>query len=230
MKRCITSAAIVVALVLVSACQTIRPTGTPSGRTPVVFVHGWSANSSTWDAAVDQFVAAGYTSGDITVLSYDTSLPASQAAAVLATEVDHLRSYTGEAQVNIVSHSFGSMVARYCIELGACDGKVDRWMSLAGADNGTSIANLCALFQPSCQDMAGQTPTIAQLQAAWPEISAQAVEVEVQWTSNDGVIIPATASQNPAPAVNVQVSSTLGHNDLPSNPGIIDETIDFFDT
>jgi triacylglycerol lipase len=228
MKRIPIVAAVLALLVLGAACETIRPTGTPSGRTPVVFVHGWNGSETTWDTAVSQFHAAGYTTGDITVLYYDSAISAQQASAILATEVDHLRDHTGQDEVDIVSHSYGSMVTRYCIELGGCAGKVDHWMSLAGADNGTSFAGLCAALQPSCADMAGQTSTIADLQAAWPQITAQGVAVEVQWSANDGVIIPATNSQNPAPAVNVQVDSSLAHNDLPTNAGVIAETIDFF--
>lgn len=214
-------------LLLVTGCQTIRPTGAPSGRTPVVFVHGWNGSESTWDAAVAQFRAAGYSSGDITVVYYDSGLSAADAAATLATEVDHLKAYTGKPKVDIVSHSYGSMVTRWCIELGGCTGDVAHWMSLAGADNGTSIAGLCT-FQASCADMSGQTSTVSQLQAAWGQISAQGVKVEVQWSANDGVIIPATNSKNPAPAVNVEVPSTLTHNDLPSNASVLAETIAFF--
>jgi triacylglycerol lipase len=228
MKRISTMAALIAVLVLGTACQIIRPTGTPSGNTPVVFVHGWNGNETLWDSAVDQFHDAGYTTGDITVLYYDSSISAQEASAILATEVDHLRDYTGQTKVDIVSHSYGSMVTRYCIELGGCAGKVDHWMSLAGADNGTSIAGLCAFFQASCADMSGQTTTIADLQAAWPQIAAQGVHVEVQWTANDGVIIPATNSKNPAPATNIEVDSTLTHNDLPADPGVLAETIDFF--
>jgi triacylglycerol lipase len=228
MKRIPTMAALTAVLVLGAACETIRPTGTPSGRTPVVFVHGWNGSETLWDTAVDQFHDAGYTTGDITVLYYDSSISAQDASVVLAAEVDHLRDYTGQATVDIVSHSYGSMVTRYCIELGGCAGKVDNWMSLAGADNGTAIAGLCAFFQASCADMAGQTTTIADLQAAWPQIAAQGVQVEVQWSANDGVIIPATNSQNPAPAINLEVDGALGHNDLPADPGVLAETIDFF--
>ena len=217
------------ALVLVaSACQTIRPTGSPSAHNPVIFVHGWSANETMWDTAVSSFKSAGYTSGDITVLFYDSTKPASDAAAALATEVDYLRSYTGRSKVDIVSHSFGSMVTRYCIELGSCAGKVNHWMSLAGADNGTGIATLCAAFQASCADMAGQTSTITDLQAAWPQITAQGVKVEVQWSPGDAVIIPATNSQNPAPAVNVELGSGIGHNAIPDDPAVLAETISFF--
>jgi triacylglycerol lipase len=228
MKRLL-SAALVTALLLgVTACSTVRPTGPPSGRTPVVFVHGWNGSPSMWDPAVAAFLAAGYTRGDITVLSYDSGASAQQAAATLAQEIDHLRSYTGQAEVDVVSHSLGSMVTRHCIELGACAGKVDHWMSIAGADNGTSLALLCAAFQPSCADMAGQTSTIADLQAAWPQITAQGVEVEVQWSPDDGVIIPATNSQNPPPAVNRQVAGA--HLDLPEDPGVLAETIRYFAT
>lgn len=229
MRRIATTTVLIAALLLCSACETIRPSGPASDRTPVVFVHGWTADETLWESAVDQFQAAGYTSGDLTVLYYDSAISASAASALLATEVDHLRSYTGQDDVNIVSHSYGSMVTRHCIQLGDCAGKVDRWMSLAGADNGTSLAGLCALFQASCADMAGTTSTIADLQATWAQIATQGVEVEVQWTSSDAVIIPATNSQNPAPATNRAVDSSLGHNDLPSNPGVISRTIDFLD-
>lgn len=191
-------------------------------------MHGWSADENTWDTAVAQFDAAGYSPGDITVIYYDSSLPASDAAQQLAAEVDHLRTYTGRPKVDIVSHSYGSMVTRYCIELGGCAGKVSHWMSLAGADNGTSFAGLCAAFQPSCADMAGQTSTVADLQAAWSQIGAQGVKVEVQWSADDGVIIPATNSQNPAPAVNVELTGGIAHNDIPTDAGVLNETIAFF--
>jgi hypothetical protein len=76
--------------------------------------------------------------------------------------------------------------------------------------------------------MSGQSPTVSQLQAAWNQISIQGVQVEVQWSANDGVITPATNSKNPAPAVNIEVSSSLTHNQLPADSGVIAETIDFF--
>jgi triacylglycerol lipase len=228
MKRLLLAASVTVLLLGASACETIRPTGAPSTHNPVIFVHGWNANETMWDTAVSTFTAAGYRSGDITVLYYDSSQSAQAAAATLAAEVDHLRSYTGKAKVDIVSHSLGSMVTRYCIELGSCAGKVGHWMSLAGADNGTAIALLCSAFLASCADMAGQTPTVANLQAAWPQITTQRVKVEVQWSAGDGVIIPATNSENPAPATNVEVDSSLSHNEIPDDPGVLAETIAFF--
>ncbi len=228
MKKFVLTACVAALIVGVTACQTIRPTGTPSGKTPVVFVHGWSADETTWNAAVDHFKAAGYTAGDIDVLYYDTSLSAADASAKLATEVDYLKTYTGKAKVDIVSHSFGSMVTKYCIEKGACANKVSHWMSLAGADNGTSTSAICAPVQASCADMAGTTTTIKDLQAAWGQITTQNVKVEVQWSTNDGTIVPAENSKNPAPAVNVSVNSALGHLDIPKDATVLTETVNFF--
>jgi len=230
MRRMRVIAAVVVLLVVGAGCETIRPTGPPTGRTPVIFVHGWSADETMWDTAVSTFDNAGYSLGDITVLYYDSSLSASNAAQQLAAEVDYLRSYTGRAKVDVVSHSYGSMVTRYCIELGSCAGEVDHWMSLAGADNGTAIALACGAFQASCADMAGQTSTIANLQAAWSQITTQGVEVEVQWSPNDAVILPAENSRNPAPATNVELTGGQGHLDIPDDPGVLAATISFFNS
>lgn len=76
--------------------------------------------------------------------------------------------------------------------------------------------------------MAGQTSTIADLQAAWGQISVQNVKVEVQWSSSDAVITPNTNSKLPPPAVNVQVSGSLSHDDMVKNSSVVAETINFF--
>ncbi len=215
----------VLSLTAATCNVTVEPSGTPSGKTPVIFVHGYQESPSMWSAAVTAFEAAGYTAGDITEFGYDTTQAASVVSPLLAAEVTHLEQFTGKPKVDIVSHSFGSMVSRYCIELGGCQGQVARWMSLAGADNGTSIANLCG--DNSCKDMNGSTGTIASLQAAWGQMATQGVVVEVQWSPNDGVIIPATSSEEPAPATNVEVSGSLNHLSIPSDPGVLAETIRF---
>ncbi len=231
MKRIVIVGLMAAFALIVTACQTIEPTGASSYHTPVIFVHGWNADETTWNTAVSTFETAGYTSGDITVIYYPSTDSAAQASAILSTEVDKLIAYTGKAKVDIVSHSFGSMVSRYCIELGGCAGKVDRWMSLAGADNGTSTAQLCIPITPaSCNDMAGTDSTITTLQANWSQVVNQGVRVEVQWSPNDGVIVPATNSEELSPATNVELSSTLTHLTIPNDPGVLAETIRFFNS
>ena len=148
-------------------------------------------------------------------------------ASTLATEVNKLLSFTHKSKVDIVSHSFGSMVSRYCIELGGCKGKVAEWESEAGADNGTSIARACVGFDASCRDMAGTTNTISQLQANWNQITSQGIKVQVQWSPSDGVIMPATNSQEPAPAQNIQLGGGITHLQIPGNAGVIQTMANF---
>jgi triacylglycerol lipase len=206
---------------------TTEPSGTPSGKVPVIFVHGFEESGSMWNTAISYFEAHGYTSGDITNFTYDSTKAASAISPQLGTEVDKLLKYTGKSKVDIVSHSFGSMVTRYCMELGTCKGKVNHWMSMAGADNGTSIANYCT-YDASCRDMNGSTSTISTLKSNYGQLASQGIKVEVQWTPNDGVIIPATNSQEASPATNVQVSSSLTHLTIYSNSAVIQETVSFF--
>lgn len=66
------------------------------------------------------------------------------------------------------------------------------------------------------------------LVASVADAGSRGQAVEVQWSANDGVIVPATSSKNPAPAVNVDVASTLGHNAIPTDPGVLAETATFF--
>jgi hypothetical protein len=42
------------------------------------------------------------------------------------------------------------------------------------------------------------------------------------------VIIPATNSKEPAPATNVEVNSSLAHNQIPNDPTVLAEAIAFF--
>ena len=218
------------AAIALPAGATTEPSGTPSGKTPVIFVHGFLESGSLWNTAISNLKAHGYTSGDITNFTYDSTRAASSVAAQLGTEVDKLRSFTGKSKVDIVSHSFGSMVSRYCIELGTCKGKVAHWESEAGADNGTSIANACVGFDASCRDMAGITNTILQLKSNWNQITSQGIKVQVQWSPNDGVIIPATNSQELAPAQNVQLGGGITHLQIPGNAGVNATLLKFLGT
>lgn len=231
MKRAALATLALVLVVAVTACgTTIRPTGAPSGRTPVVFVHGLFESPSMWDTATAQFKAAGYTTGDIDNFAFDSNASAASMATLLAAEVDYVRTFTGKDKVDIVTHSYGAMVARYCMELSGCQNKVSHWVSLAGADNGTGIANLCGFLWDSCKDMAGTSDTITKLKANWGQITTQGIKVEAQWSSNDGIITPATNSKELAPAKNVQVASSITHGTIASDAGVLAETINFLKT
>jgi pimeloyl-ACP methyl ester carboxylesterase len=207
---------------------TIRASGPASGKTPVIFLHGYSEeDTAMWNVAVEKFKAAGYTTGDYTLEVYDShTKSASDVAAELAIEVDWLTAHTGKPKVDIVAHSLGDLITKACVVQGGCAGKVAHWENLAGAQNGTEVALQCP--EPACVDMYPGSALITALAAAdEPAIEAQGVKVQVQWTPNDGVIVPATNSQELEYADNVQVDGSLTHLTIFADPGVIDRALTF---
>jgi triacylglycerol lipase len=231
------------------ACTTVPPSGAASGRNPVVLVHGYIEGNVIWGTVQSRLKQAGYQAGDITNFAYDTTgagaaSSAPTAAAKLATAVDaalahaHANGNPQADKVDIISHSYGGMVSRYCIEIGACAGKVDHWVSLAGADGGTTIAVLPQLFgQGSGAAMAPNSATVQLLKAPdnVAKLVNQGVKVRVFWSPNDGVINPAQNSQwpnpeHPDPAANVEVAGTITHLNIFNDAGVITQTIAFLGT
>jgi triacylglycerol lipase len=228
-----------------AACTTTPASGQVSGKTPVVLVHGYIEGTSIWGPMQNALKAAGYKSGDITNFGYDTTgagakSSAQTAAGELAKSVDAALAYAkshgnpGATKVDIVSHSYGGMISRYCISVGGCAGKVAHWMSLAGADGGTSLGSVPALLGEGSGDMAPNSAVVQLLKRAdtVQSVLAQGIKIEVQWTSSDGVIIPAANSQwpspqNPDPAANKQIDG-LNHMSILSNAPVLAETIRFF--
>jgi len=226
----------------------LPPSGTASGRTPVVLVHGYIEGNGVWGPMQNRLRQAGYQSGDITNIAYDTTgLGAASAAATaagrLATAVDAALTFArthgnpSATRVDIISHSYGSMVSRYCMALGQCAGKVDHWISLAGADGGTQIAVIPQLLgSGSGAAMAPNSATVQQLQApqAVSAITTQGVKVRVFWSENDGVIVPPRNSlwptpAAPDPAANV-MDNSVSHLNIFSDPEIITQALAFLTT
>jgi hypothetical protein len=129
----------------------------------------------------------------------------------------------------VVSYSLGSLVTRQCIVVDGCRGKVRRWMSIAGVDNGTDVELPSARGTASNEDVQGRTPVIGDLRARWGELVAQGVMVEVQWTPLDGIVVPSDRSTLPPPASNRRVEG-LNHLTMPTDPAVVAETVRFFDS
>jgi triacylglycerol lipase len=158
-RRVRAGAAAAVALATLAGCGSITD---PSGRrnalapalpahTPVLFVHGWNANSSTWNTMVSRFKASGYTSAELATFSYPYWQSNATTAALIAQKVDSIRAVTGVARVAIVTHSMGTLSARYYVRYLGGDGKVDALVSLAGPSHGTVTAYACG--QTACREM-----------------------------------------------------------------------------
>jgi triacylglycerol lipase len=120
-------------------------------HTPILFVHGWNSSASTWSAMLGRFRADGWSDSELHAFSYDFSRSNATTAGIIAAKVDSIRAKTGAAKVVLITHSMGSLPARYYLRNLAGDGKVESMVSLAGVDHGTTTAYAC--LQTSCQQM-----------------------------------------------------------------------------
>lgn len=195
------------------------PAPNPATRTPVILVHGWNGSTSQFDAMVAELKADGYRSDEVFTYSWNTSTTSNADSAIaFATYVDQVRANKSVDKVDVVSHSMGSMMTRHCVKLGGCAGKVDHWISLAGANHGTSTATLCAPVQITCKEMSPGSAFLTALNAS-PEVTPGVAWFTI-WSTNDGVINPATSTVL-AGATNNQISTTLTHNDIPADAAVI---------
>lgn len=120
-------------------------------RQPIVFVHGFMGSASNWDTMVSRFKADGYASSELFAWQYNTSQSNVTTANQLAAYIDSVRSQTGSATVDIVTHSMGGLSSRYFLKNLGGQPEVDDWVSLGGPNHGTSSANAC--FTTSCGEM-----------------------------------------------------------------------------
>src|SRR4051795_11362998 len=58
------------ALVLVLAITALAPAAA-SAHDPILFVHGWNSNSSTWNTMISRFTADGWTTAELNNWSYN---------------------------------------------------------------------------------------------------------------------------------------------------------------
>lgn len=129
---------------------------------PVVLVHGTWGNQNNWDALAPDLAAQGYC---VFTLNYgqDTSSlmgsqPGSYANGDIPTSarevgafVDRVRAATGVAQVDVVAHSQGGVVARHYLKFegGAAtdpaENKVRTLVTVAATNHGTTMSGLSEL-------------------------------------------------------------------------------------
>lgn len=103
-----------------------------SGHVPVVFVHGYNADPGVWGSLREDLRADGYADSELFSFGYDTHQSVNEVlSSRLAAYVDEVRRQTGAARVDLVAHSFGSLVTRWYVKFGGGGALVDHWVSLA---------------------------------------------------------------------------------------------------
>ncbi|MET7569359.1 triacylglycerol lipase [Streptomyces sp. NPDC005492] len=190
---------------------------------PIVFVHGLSSSSSTWNDWVADFKADGYTSSELFAWSYDWTQSNVTTASQLATEVKSVLAQTGASKVDIVGHSMGSLSSRYFLKNLSGTSYVDHFVSVAGVNHGTSIASLCGWLYTSCKEMQTGSSFLTALNSG--DETPGGVAYAAYWSDCDAAIDPDTSAELSG-ATNVDVGC-IAHEDMNNDYGVYEQVRDF---
>ena len=195
-----------VALLALAACSIDAPTGPMAGsalsarkppkpgpgitHNPILFVHGWNANSSTWTTMIGRFKTDNWTSAELVNWSYDYRQSNATTAAQIAFKVDSILEVSGATKVDIITHSMGTLSARYYVRNLGGDGKVDALVSLGGANHGTNTAVFC--IDTSCLEMRPGSSFLTALNAT--DETWGSPRYATWWSPCDEVIQPQTST------------------------------------
>ena len=192
-----------------------------SAHDPILFVHGWNSNSSTWTTMVSRFQADGWTAAELNNWSYNTSQSNATTASQIATKVDQILAATGATKVDLISHSMGGLSTRYYLKNLGGDAKVDDWVSLGGPNHGTDTASFC--FSTACVEMRQGSSFLKALNSG--DETPGTVTYRTWWSPCDEVINP-DSSVSLSGATNTQ-TACLEHSQLHEDATVYAQVRDF---
>lgn len=153
---------------------------------PVIFVHGYSGNSTNWSSIMGRMTASGYPASKLYGFNYNSLLVSDTASGrELASYVRSVRAANGGAKVAIVAHSNGGLVSRSFLVNEGGQSVTRRFVSLGSPHSGTTSAWAC--FSPACFDMRAGSLFLLQLAGRGCDRSL--------WSAVDGVILPASSAR-----------------------------------
>ncbi|EFC84707.1 triacylglycerol lipase [Parafrankia sp. EUN1f] len=177
---------------------------------PVIFVYGFNGSTSTWTDMVADFQAHGYSVSELTIFTYTSTQSNVTTANQLASKVAAVRSATGAAKVDLVTHSMGALSSRYFLKNLGGTSVVDDWVSLGGPNHGTTTASLCSWLFTACSDMVPGSSFLNALNAT--DETPGSVNYGTWWSSCDDTINPdSSVALNGATNT---AAGCLGHSEL----------------
>lgn len=192
-----------VAVVLGGAVPTLAASLPPD---PILLVHGYRGDPSTWADMIANFAAAGRTAEAIDLASEDNVVNAKAIEAYIAAK--------GWTRVDIVAQSMGGLSARQYIKF-LKPSVVDTYTSLGTPQYGISAA--CLLPSWYGGQMCPFSSFLRNLN------SGDDTPGKVYWTTiysrTDG-IVPTSASRLDGGACHVFEDPGVGHNEMDNDPTI----------
>ena len=118
------------------------PPPAPFTHTPIIFVHGYNGSSSTWATMVNRFKTDGYADAELVNFTYDYTRSNRTTAQLIKTKIDSILGLHPEvSQVNIITHSMGTISVRYYIDSLGGTSKVNAFAGLGATNHGTTLAS-----------------------------------------------------------------------------------------
>ncbi|MEU0968286.1 triacylglycerol lipase [Streptomyces sp. NPDC005917] len=194
-----------------------------AGHNPIVFVHGLSSDSSSWNDWTADFKADGYTSSELFAWSYDWTKSNVTTASQLSSYVQTVLSQTGASKVDLVVHSMGALNSRYYLKNLGGTSYVDDFVSVAGVNHGTSAASSCGWLYTSCKEMQTGSSFLTALNSG--DETPGSVSYAAYWSNCDSAIDP-DSSALLSGATNVGVGC-ISHTDMNNDYGVYQQVRDF---
>ncbi len=215
------SALALLGITLGSGIAVAVPAQAATARQPILFVHGYDSNGSTWNTMVANFTAAGYTSAELFAISYNTRQSNATTAAELAGIVTDIQASSGWATIDVISHSMGGLSSRYYLRNLGGTAAIDEWVSLGGPNHGTKTARFC--FDTSCREMRPQSPFLTGLNTG--DETPGTVRYGTWASPCDIVILP----NNSVPLTGARNTRTacLGHSDPQNDATVFGQVLTF---
>ena len=173
---------------------------------------------------VSRFKADGWTSAELANWSYNFRQSNATTATLIQQKVDSIIRVTGATKVDIITHSMGTLSARYYVRNLGGDGKVDALVSLGGANHGTATANFC--FDTSCFEMRPNSTFLNNLNST--DETWGTPRYATWWSNCDEVINP-HSSVLLVGAVNTQ-TACMSHSSLHEDAGVYQQVRDMVKT
>jgi len=189
---------------------------------PVLFVHGFTGNSSAFNTMASRFAADGWEGGTLWGVNYNSYASNATTAQTIKSAVDYVKAQTGASKVDIIAHSMGSLNTRYYLKNLGGQSSVDDWVSLGGPNHGTIWAYGCAFLTP-CAQMTPGSSFLNSLNSS--DETPGAVTYGTWWSPCDELITP-DESVILSGATNSQ-TSCISHGSLLTNSTVYTQVRDF---
>lgn len=197
------------------------PVASALAHDPILFVHGWNSNSSTWNTMIGRFQADGWASNELWNWQYNYSQSNATTAQQIATKVNEILAATRATKVDIVSHSMGGLSSRYYSKNLGGSAKIDEWVSLGGPNHGTDTAYFCT--STACKEMRPGSTFLNSLNAT--DETPGTPNYRTWWSPCDSIINP-DSSVSLTGATNTQ-TACISHGALHEDATVYGQVRDF---